>query len=73
MRCLTTTITSQGNKERHHKHIVFFCFFKSVLPPLVRAESGAVLTARQAGTTLVNLLHQNPLKQKEEEDNNITI
>ena len=71
MRCLTTTITSQGNIERHHKHIVFFCFFKSVLPPLVRAESGAVLTARQAGTTLVNLLHQNYLKQKEED--NITI
>jgi hypothetical protein len=33
---------TQENKERHHKHIVFF----SVLRPLVTAESGAVFTAQ---------------------------
>jgi hypothetical protein len=65
--CVTHEMFDDDDNERREiKWFKRHCFFlKRDLPPLVRPESGAVVAARQARTTLVDLLHQNPLEKRE--------
>ncbi len=65
--CVTREMFDDDDNERREikpKRFERHCFRKGDLPPLVRAESGAVVAARQARTTLVDLLHQNPLEKR---------